>query len=116
MLLTDGGELEYYDESLEVDARTKWEHAMEEEMKSLITNQIWDLVPLPIGKKILDNKWLYKLKEEHDGSKRYKVRIVVKGCQQRKGIDYSKLFSSVVKMTTIRVVLSIMVVKDLHIE
>lgn len=69
MLLTDGGELEFYDRALQVETITKWEHAMDEEMKSLITNQAWDLVPLPQGKKALDDKWIYKLKEEHDGNK-----------------------------------------------
>lgn len=89
---------------------------MDEEMKSLITNQAYDLVLLPKEKKTLDNKWMYMLKEEHDGIKRYKVRLVVKRCQQRKYVNYSKLLSPVVKMITIRLVLSIMAVEDLHLE
>lgn len=52
----------------------------------------------------------------YDESKRYKATQVVKGCQQRKDIDYSELFSPVVKLTTIRVVLNIMVVEDLHLK
>jgi len=40
----------------------------------------------------------------------------VKGCQQREGIDFSKIFSPIVKLTTIRFVLSIVVVEDLHLE
>lgn len=39
LLLTDGGAPECYDEVLEVDKRTKWEHGMDDEMKSLFTNQ-----------------------------------------------------------------------------
>lgn len=84
MLLTDGGELECYDEALEVDSWTEWEHAIDEEMKSLISNQTWDLVLLPDGRKTLNNKWVFRLKDENYGTKRYKVRLVVKGCQQRK--------------------------------
>lgn len=40
LLLRDGGEPKCYDEALEVDERTKWEHTLDKEMKSLIINQI----------------------------------------------------------------------------
>ena len=52
---------------------------MKEEMKSLISNQTWELSKLLIGKKALHNKWVYRVKDEHDGSKRYKAQLVVKG-------------------------------------
>ena len=38
-----------------------------------------DLCKLPVGKKALQNKWVYKLKEEEGGKKRFKARLVVKG-------------------------------------
>jgi hypothetical protein len=47
---------------------------MKEEMDSLENNQTWDLVQLPVGKRALQNKWVYKLKEEDGGEKRYKDR------------------------------------------
>jgi ATP-binding cassette subfamily B (MDR/TAP) protein 1 len=64
----------------------------------------------------LQNKWVYKVNTEHDGSKRFKARLVVKGFQQKKGIDYSKIFSPVMKLTTIRVVLGIVAAENLHFE
>jgi hypothetical protein len=37
------------------------------------------LVQFPAEKIALQNKWVYKLKEEDGGRKQYKARLVVKG-------------------------------------
>ena len=42
--------------------------------------------------------------------------MVVKGYSQRKFIDYAKIFSSVVKLTIIRILLSIVALENLHLE
>ncbi|GKD95841.1 retrovirus-related pol polyprotein from transposon TNT 1-94 [Tanacetum coccineum] len=57
-----------------------------------------------------------QVKEDQDGKKRYKARLVVKGFQEKHGVDYNEIFSPVVKMTTIRLVLSIVAAENLHLE
>ena len=101
LLLTDGGELEYYEEALQNENSSKWELAMKDEMDSLLGNPTRELTELPVGEKALHNKWVYRIKNEYDDSKCYKARLVVKWFQQKKDIDYSKIFSPVVKMLTI---------------
>ena len=78
---------------------------MKDEIDSLLGNQTWELTELPVGKKTLHNKWVYRIKNEYDGSKRYNARLVVRGFQQKKGIDYSEIFFPIVKLSTIRLVL-----------
>ena len=56
------------------------------------------------------------MKEEVDGKKRFKAILVVKGFDQKEGIDFAEIFSLVVKMTSIRTVLSLVAVEDLHLE
>ncbi|KAL5841980.1 hypothetical protein ACOSQ3_012583 [Xanthoceras sorbifolium] len=116
LLLTDSGEPECYDEAMQVEDSVKWESAMRDEMDSLMSNQTWELAELPPGKKALHNKWVFRIKEEHNGNKRYKARMVVKGFQHKEGIDYNEIFSPVVKLTTIRLVLKIVAAENLHLE
>ena len=52
---------------------------MKDELDLLLGNQTWELTEPPTRKKALHNKWIYKINNEHDGSKRYKARLVVKG-------------------------------------
>ena len=89
LLLTNGGEPECYDEALQDENSSKWELAMKDEMDSLLGNQTWELTELLVGKKALHNKWVHRIKNEHDSSKRYKARLVVKGFQEKEGIDYT---------------------------
>ena len=62
------------------------------------------------------NKWVFRIKTEPDGKKRFKARLVVKGYSQRKGIDYAEIFSPVVKLTSIQILLSVVASKNLHLE
>ena len=89
---------------------------MKDEIDSLLGNQTWELTELPVGKKTLHNKWIYRIKNKYDVSKRYKARLVVKGFQQKESIDYRKIFSPVVKMSTIRLVLGMVAAENLHLE
>ena len=90
---------------------------MEEEMNSLLENKTWELVNLPKGRKALQNKWVYRIRHEGDKKKgRYKARLVVKGFSQKEGIDFIEIFSPVVKMSSIRVILGLVVALDLECE
>ena len=64
---------------------------MDTEMTSLRENHVWDLVNLPVGKKTIGSKWVYKVKTGADGSvQRYKARLVAQGFTQQYGTDFDE--------------------------
>ena len=53
--------------------------------------------------------------KENSSTPRYKTRLVVKGYRQNKGVDFDEIFS-LVKMSSIRVVIALAASLDLEIE
>jgi hypothetical protein len=83
---------------------------MEEEYDALITNNTWDLVPHPVGSNVITGKWIFKHKFNSDSTlERHKAHCVLHGFTQPPGIDYDDTFSLVIKPTTVRTVLSLVV-------
>ncbi|GJZ32907.1 retrovirus-related pol polyprotein from transposon TNT 1-94, partial [Tanacetum coccineum] len=85
LLLTENGEPESYSEALSSKESVQWKKAIIEEMVSLEKNQTCSLVRISAGKKASQRLWMFKVKEEQNGRKRYKARLVVKGFQQKRG-------------------------------
>lgn len=53
---------------------------MNEELRSLEKNGIWELLEMLFGRMVIGCKWVFKIKRKVDGSiERYKVRLVIKG-------------------------------------
>eukprot|EP00253_Pinus_taeda_P027362 PITA_27362 len=81
---------------------------MNEEYRSLLANDTWDLVPLPKGRKLVRCKWVYRTKYGPDGKvDKHKARLVAQGFSQVEGIDYTETFSPVAKMNSVCLVLSL---------
>ena len=100
-----------YDEAVSSDHSDKWMDAMLEEMSSHESNKTWELVPRPNNVKILDSRWIYKVKRNPDDSEKYKARLVIKGFKQQYGIDYDETFASVCRYESVRILLAVAAAK-----
>ncbi|GJV64139.1 putative ribonuclease H-like domain-containing protein [Tanacetum coccineum] len=77
--------------------------AMQEELLQFKLQQVWILVDLPIGKRVIGTKWVFKNKKDERGIViRNKTRLVAQGHRQEEGIDYEEAFAPVARIEAIR--------------
>ena len=62
----------------------KRKQAMDDEMWSLEKKDTWVLTELPAGKRALLNKWVFRIKTEPDGKRRFKARLWLKDIHKGK--------------------------------
>jgi hypothetical protein len=88
-----------------------------QEFEALLSTGTWSLCPRPANHNIICNRWVYKIKRKSGGTiERFEARLVAKGFDQRSGIDYVEIFSHVIKPSTIRIVLTLVVHFDWEIR
>ena len=79
---------------------------MTEEYRSIINNDVWEIVPRPKRNDVVSSKWIYKIKHLADGSiEKHKARFVAHGFSQKEGIDYEEMFALVARYTSIRTII-----------
>ena len=106
-----------FKEAMSSEHSHKWCDAMEEELKSMSANKVWDLVEIPEGAKTVGCKWVYKTKYDSKGKiERFKARLVAKGFTQIEGIDYTETFSPVSKKDSFRIVMALVAHYDLELH
>lgn len=113
----ESSEPKSYQDAIQCLDNEKWIEAMDSEIASLEKNHTWNLVDLPDGRKVIDNKWVFKIKHNSAGDvQRFKARLVIRGFTQQYGIDYTETFSPVVKLTSVRLILAIAASQGLKLK
>ena len=71
-------------------------------MEQFVHQNIFDMVPKPEDCKVVDCKWVFKMKLGPNGQVEcYKARLVAKGFFQVEGINFNEMYSPVVGHSTI---------------
>ena len=90
---------------------------MQEELQSLIDNNVFEVVPNPKGVKPITSKLVFQVKYDANGNvKRYKIRIVACSFTQVEGIDYKEVWAPVANLKSIRVILALAAKYDLELD
>lgn len=83
-----------------------WLEAMKAGHDALLTNNTWTVTTLPPNRRVFGCKWVFRIKQNHDGSiLKYKAKLVAKGFHQVQGFDFHETFSPMVKPVTVRIIL-----------
>jgi hypothetical protein len=90
---------------------------MKNENKFLLINVIWNLINFFKDRRILRDKWIYKIKrEKHDEILRYKARWMIRDFEQIERLNYTKTFVSMIKSMSYKAMYVIIVVNNWKIK
>ena len=121
--VTDREEPKTVQEAKDLPDWPEWLEAMYAELISLIKNKTWRAISVSKGrlkaqgKKALGAKWVFKIKRGANNQIiQYKARWVVKGYEQRYGLDYDQTFAGVVYAATWRITLGLAVANSWAVD
>ncbi|GJR85758.1 putative ribonuclease H-like domain-containing protein [Tanacetum coccineum] len=87
--------------------------AMQEELLQFKLQEVWTLVDLPNGKRVICTKWVFRNKKDKRGIViRNKARLVSQGYIKEEGIDYDEVFAPIARIEAIRLFLAYASFKD----
>ena len=96
-----------------------WRDAITKELNGLMSRGTWHYVyfdELPKGTNLMGCHMIFTVKRLSNGAiEKFKCRLVANGNTQKAGVDFDRIFSTVVKITTIRVVLAIAAARDYNL-
>ena len=106
-----------YFEAISSSDALLWKEAIKIELESILKNQTWELINLPLGAKPIAYKWIFKRKYLLDGSiEKYKARFVAKGFSQKQNVDCFDTFALVTRISSIRILIALATIRKLFIH
>ena len=86
-----------------------WNNAMKDEMNSMASNEVQNLVELSNSAKVIGCKQAFKTKKDSLGNiERYEARLVTKGFTQDERIDHKETFYSISKKDSFRIIMALL--------
>ena len=122
-ITADLGELDVpksYRQAMRSPQRDYWREAIAKELAGLLALETWEMVPassMPSGANLMNCHYVFTVKRKADGSiEKFKARLVADGNTQKHGVDFDRVFATVVKTSTIRLVLLLAAARDYNLS
>ena len=109
-----------YRQALDSEHASYWREAINKELSGLLERQVWTLVlasSMPSGSNLMNCHYVFAVKRLADGSvEKFKARLVADGNTQKYGVDFNRVFATVVKPTTLRLLLVLAAARDYNLH
>jgi hypothetical protein len=122
-ITADLGELDVpksFRQAMRSPQRDYWREAIAKELAGLLALETWEMVPassMPPGANLMHCHYVFAVKRKADGSiEKFKARLVADGNTQKHGVDFDRVFATVVKTSTIRLVLLLAAARDYNLS
>jgi hypothetical protein len=102
-----------YIEAINSPEADYWQKAQANEIKSLESQNTWDLVSIKDNPNIkaIKTRWVYKVKYNKDLAE-FKARFVAKGFEQLYGLDYIDTFAQVIKQVAWKLIFALALINN----
>ena len=112
-----GDELNSLEEAKSSPDWSEWRGAIDKELKLLNEMGRWELVEKLLDAIAIPNKWTFvKKRNKVNEVTRHKARLVMKGCAQRPGHEFTEMYSPIVWAETLQACLALVPVKGLKVK
>uniref|UniRef100_A0ABD2WAX0 Reverse transcriptase Ty1/copia-type domain-containing protein n=1 Tax=Trichogramma kaykai TaxID=54128 RepID=A0ABD2WAX0_9HYME len=108
-----------YREAIQSEERERWITAIQEELKSIIDNEVWTIIDKPARNlnrqklNLIDSKWVFKKKIDEKGMEKFKARLVIRGFKDKNSYKLKETYAPVSRLSTIRTALAVINKLDL---
>jgi len=108
-----------YRQALNSPQAAYWKEAIAKEIGGLVKLNTWDVIDqglMPKNANLMNCHFVFTVKRRDTGEvEKFKARLVADGNTQKHGVDFDRVFATVVKATTIRLVLAISAARDYNL-
>ena len=108
-----------YNQALSSKHKEYWQAAITKELDGLLKLVVWEdmlLSKLPPGANLMFCHFVFTVKRLRNGSiEKFKARLVANGNTQKFGVDFDQVFSTVVRSSTIRLMLIVAAQRDYNL-
>ena len=92
-----------YRQAMKSAESAEWQEAINAELQSMLTNDVWKPAILPLGRKLVTTKWVFQPKHDiHRKMTKYKARLVARGFEHIYGKNFDETDSPVTCLSSLK--------------